>query len=220
LPNDLGKKAEAKNIVGGIGSGGWYRFNRKTTDECQSINVRYLHRNGLLQSRYSFSLRWSWAGRQTGSIGGVTHVNDRVTFFYRHRRGMGDDWEDVKETVPLEWQACNFGGQRPWFICPGAGCGRRVAVLYRPGKYFLCRHCYDLTYQSQQDNKMYRAVHRAQDIRRRLGASANRMEPFPEKPKGMHRRTYERLWREHYEAEMEQLVGMREGLDKVEKKVG
>ena len=52
------KKAEAKNIVGGIGSGGWYRFNKKTTDECQSIDVRYLHRNGLLRSRYSFSLRW------------------------------------------------------------------------------------------------------------------------------------------------------------------
>jgi hypothetical protein len=95
-----------------------------------------------------------------------------------------------------------------------------VAVLYGPGKYFLCRHCYDLTYQSQQDNKMYRAVHRAQDIRRRLGASANRMEPFPEKPKGMHWRTYERFWWEHHEAEMEQLVGMGEWIDKVEKKVG
>ncbi len=67
---------------------------------------------------------------------------------------------------------------------------------------------------------MYRAVHRAQDIRRRLGASANRMEPFPEKPKGMHWRTYERFWWEHHKAEMEQLVGMGEWIDKLEKKVG
>jgi hypothetical protein len=46
------------------------------------------------------------------------------------------------------------------------------------------------------------------------------MEPFPEKPKGMHWKTYERLWREHHEAEMEQLVGMRKWLDKLEEKVG
>jgi hypothetical protein len=46
--------------------------------------------------------------------------------------------------VPLEWTACNFGGERPWFICPGAGCSRRVAVLHAAGKHFLCRHCYDL----------------------------------------------------------------------------
>jgi hypothetical protein len=127
--------------------------------------------------------------------------------------------EDVKETVPLDWAPCNLGGERPWFICPRAGCGRRVAVLYGPGRYFLCRYCYDLAYQSQWDNKMYRALHRAQDIRRQLGGSANMMEPFPEKPKGMHSRTYERLWWEHYEAEMEHLAGMREWLDKMEQKV-
>jgi hypothetical protein len=72
--------------------------------------------------------------------------------------------------------------------------------LYGPGRYFLYRHCYDLSYQSQRDNVMYRALHKAQSIRERLGGSANMTEPFPEKPKGMHWRTYERLWREHYEA--------------------
>jgi hypothetical protein len=45
-------------------------------------------------------------------------------------------------------------------------------------------------------------------------------KPFPEKPKGMHWRTYERLWCKHHEADMEQLAGMREWLDRLEKKVG
>jgi hypothetical protein len=64
------------------------------------------------------------------------------------------------------------------------------------------------------------ALHRAQSVRERLGRSANMMEPFPEKPKGMHWKTYERLWWEHHEAEMEQLIGMREWLARLEMKVG
>jgi hypothetical protein len=207
--------------VGGVGSGNWYRFNKKTTtDECQTIDVRHLHRNGLLQPGHSFSLRWSWAGRQTGSIGGVSHDDDRVTFFYRHRSaGSGGDWEDVRETVALEWTACNFGGERPWFHCPGAGCGRRVAVLYGPGRYFLCRHCYDLRYESQREDKTLRALRRAQKIRERLGGSANMLEPFPEKPKGMHLKTYMRMFWEHHEAEMEHLAGTREWLNKLERQM-
>ena len=38
-------------------------------------------------------------------------------------------------------------------------------------------------------------------------------EAFSEKPKGMHWKTYERLFWEHHEAEMEQLAVMREWLD-------
>ncbi len=210
--------------MGGEGSGNWYRFDKKTTTgECHSVDVRYLHIEGLLTPGRWFSLRWSRGGRETASIRGAVIGDEKpegVILTYRHRNGPGGEWEDVREPVPLEWTACNFGGERPWFICPGAGCGRRVAVLYGPGRYFLCRHCYDLAYQSQRDNAMDRALHKAQSIRERLGGSANMMEPFPEKQKGMHWKTYERLWQEHHEAEMEQFAGMREWLDKLEKKVG
>jgi hypothetical protein len=210
--------------MGGVGSGNWYRFDKKaTTGECQSVDVRYLNRHGLLKPEGWFSLRWSRAGRETGSIRGVVEGSDRperVLLHYRHRSGPGDAWEDVHEPISLDWTACNFGGQRPWFVCPGAGCGRRVALLYGLGRYFLCRHCYDLAYESQRENEMTRALRQAQAIRERLGGSANMTKPFPEKPKGMHWSTYERLWWEHHEAEMEQLAGMREWLDKFEKKVG
>jgi hypothetical protein len=210
--------------MGGVGSGNWYRFDKKTTTgECHSVDVRYLHREGLLTPGRRFSLRWSRAERETGSIRGVvdgTEPPERVILTYRHRRSPSGEWEDVREPVRLSWTACNFGGKRPWFICPGAGCGRRVALLYGSGKYFLCRHCYDLVYQSQRENEMHRALRKAQSIRERLGGSANMTKPFPEKPKGMHHETYWQLREEHDEAEMAQLVAMREWLDKLEKKVG
>jgi hypothetical protein len=59
-------------------------------------------------------------------------------------------------------------------------------------------------------------LRRAQKIRQRQHDGA-----FPERPKGMHHdNTYLRLWWEHREADMEQLVGMQEWLDKLEKQVG
>jgi len=187
------------------------------------VDVRYLHREGLLKPGSWFSLRWSRAGRETGSIRATVMGHEKpeqVILTYRHRSGPSGEWKEVREPVVLTWTVCNFGGERPWFVCPGAACGRRVAVLYGPGKYFLCRHCYDLCYESQREDKMHSALRRAQKIREGLGGSANMMKPFPEKPKGMHWRTYERLWWEHHEAEAEQLAGMREWLEKFEKKVG
>jgi hypothetical protein len=212
--------------MGGVGSGNWYRFDKKTTTgECHGVDVRYLNRHGLLKPGGGFSLRWSRGERETGSIGGSVegHLRlrpERVILSYRYRSGQRSEWEDVQEPVSLDWSACNFGGERPWFVCPGAGCGRRVTVLYGPGRYFLCRHCYELVYESQRVSSMDRALRKAQAVRERLGASANMMAPFPEKPKGMHWRTYWRLREEHDEVEMEQLAGMREWLDKLERKVG
>jgi hypothetical protein len=210
--------------MGGEGSGNWYRSDKKTTTgECQRVDVRYLHREDLLKPGRWFSLRWSRANRETGSIRGVVigdEKPEKVILTYRHRSGPSGEWEDVREPVELAWTACNFGGERPWFICPGAGCGRGVALLYGPRRYFLCRHCYELVYESQREDKMYRALRRAQKIRKHLGGSANMMEPFPEKPKGMHLETYMSMFWECHEAEMEQLAEMREWLDKFEKKVG
>jgi len=206
--------------MGGLGSGNWYRFDKKTTtDECHSLDVRDLYRDGLLKPGSWFSSRWLRGDRETGSIRGFVY-SDRVILLYSHRSGLGADWEDVQESVGLEWTPCNFGGERPWFVCPGVRCGRRVAILYGPGKYFLCRHCYDLRYESQREDKKDRALRRAQKITQRLGGSANMTEPFPEKPKGMHHDTYMRLCWKHHEAEMEYLAGMRELLDKLERRVG
>jgi hypothetical protein len=76
----------------------------------------------------------------------------------------------------------------------GRPCGRRVAKLYlRDAAVFACRQCCGLAYASQQEIPRRRAISRAQKARMRLGGSANLLEPFPKKPRGMHRWTYYRL---------------------------
>lgn len=210
--------------LGGIGSGNTYQPRKKrTTDECNSVDVRTLYRKGHLKPGHRFSLSWSRGERETGSIGGVVHGDQtrnrpsQVVLIYRHRVN-GDEWENTREQVEITWTACNFGGERPWFVCPsvvnGVSCGRKVAVLYGLERYFLCRHCYDLNYESQRKDSSHRALHRAQQIRRRLGGSANMTLPFPERPKGMHHKTYIRLWYEHEIAYGAYARSMREHIDK------
>src|SRR5215204_2687172 len=103
----ISAKSRGEKIMGGVGSGNWYRFDKKTTsDECHSVDVCYLHREGLLKSGRWFSLRWSRAGRETSSIRVTVEGIDRperVQLFYRHRSGPGGGWEDVQEPVPLSW---------------------------------------------------------------------------------------------------------------------
>ena len=84
--------------------------------------------------------------------------------------------------------ACRFGGTRPYFICPGVvngiACGRRVAKLYGPGRYFLCRHCYRLAHASQSEDNMDRTLRRANKIRQRLGGDPGMDAAFPAEAEG------------------------------------
>jgi hypothetical protein len=209
--------------LGGIGSGSWYRFGTKTTvEECCSLDVGVLNRNGLLKPGCSFTASWFGAGREVSSIAGVVlgkQHPELVMLLYTHGRAANAEGERVCEVVELGWTPCNFGGERPWFLCPGIRCGRRVAVLHAAGRYFLCRNCYGLSYESQREDRARRALRRAQKIRERLGGSANMLEPFPKKPKGMHWRTYEQLVLEHDGAAMAQLAGRSEWLEKLERRL-
>ena len=52
-------------------------------------------------------------------------------------RWPGQEWQDIDERIGLSFSSCHYGGQRAWFVCPMAECGRAVAVLYLSGLRFL-----------------------------------------------------------------------------------
>lgn len=181
--------------MGGIGSGRRYQGGKETTSDMQALDIRRLQGDGLLTPGQAFGWHWTVNGKEVASIQMHTEV-DRVILNYRSRSNEGD-WQPMEYPVPLEWTNCNSGGRRAWFLCPARGCGRRVAILYG-GVIFACRQCNRLVYPSQRESADDRALRKAQNIRKRLGGTANMTEPFPPKPKGMHWRTFEHLAWQHY----------------------
>ena len=71
-------------------------------------------------------------------------------------------------------------------------CQSRCRILYG-GAYFRCRRCHRLKYESQYESGYSRAADQAHALRKRLGQVASLDEPFPDRPKGMHWKTYKRL---------------------------
>jgi hypothetical protein len=136
---------------------------------------------------------------------------------FRSQRGQDNEWKSVEQRVPITWTACHLGGRRPWFVCPSNsnGCGRRVALLYGVGELFACRRCYGLAYASQQEALHHRGLEKAQKIRMRLGGSPNMLDAFPDKPKGLHWRTYDRLRRAHDMAQQCSMIGLTQFIDRV-----
>ncbi len=122
--------------MGGIGSGRRRSESgrrKQTTDQLPALDVRHLKRCGMIHPD-----------------------QERADFLWRFRRRAGatspgpERAYEVVARLRLAWTPCNYGGSRPWFLCPGAGCGRRAAILYGPASPPLCRLCLGLAYASQR----------------------------------------------------------------------
>ena len=176
--------------MGGVGSGLWCRWSkRKTIEECHRIDARYLYKNDLLSPGMSGSLSWTSRGEPSGSISYRSH-DGWLELNYVFTVG-DEESEQIAEQIPVEWTSCTYGGQRPWFRCPG--CYRRVVVLARQGRLFRCRKCHGIPYGSQTEVKVDRLIRKARNIRASLAASDDLQEPIWKKPKGMHQKTFDRL---------------------------
>ena len=176
--------------MGGHGSGlALGETARGTTEAAKRIEVSYLYRRGMLEPGARSSLRWTLRGRPTGDIR-LRAETDALVLGYRY----GD--EPLSYRVELERTPCHFGGSRTWLRCPAAGCGRRVGILYG-GRVFVCRTCADLAYPSTREGTMDLHARRADRIRARLGWTPGVFNGPGARPKGMHERTYWRLFAEY-----------------------
>jgi hypothetical protein len=180
--------------MGGMNSGRRYQGGKDVTTDYRALDVSIFQRDGVLVAGRSFTTNWTSNGETVASIQVRTEA-DRVILDYRHQRG-GGEWKSQNYPVRIEWTVCNYGGKRAWFLCPAAGCGKRVAILYCGG-IFACRHCYRLAYPSQRENAGDRATRQADKLRNKLGWEPGILNGNGWKPKWMRWRTFEKLCARH-----------------------
>ncbi len=148
---------------------------------------------GCLAPGYWGDWQWTRDGKRVAYIS-MQAKAEGLHLTYRMQEG-GGEWEDVAYTVPLIWSSCTKGGERPFFRCPGMrgdqACSRRVAKLYSGGRYFLCRHCYRLTYESRSEEPYDRHLRRANKLRQAMGGEPGTESLIPPRRKGQWARTYE-----------------------------
>ena len=186
--------------MGGYGSG--RPAERLTVEACLRLDVNQLRRQGYLRS--GVLSRWSWTreGEEIASL----EVLGSSGALYLHRIdqrranfGYGDG-RQIEHAISMAWTLCNYGGSRPWFLCPN--CHHRASKLYLPvgGRHFLCRRCYRLGYESRRESLEWRMRRKAAKLWRRLGRDPDN-ERIPPKPTGMHWRTYDKLVTDAWNAE-------------------
>ena len=92
--------------------------------------------------------------------------------------------------IRVMWTEPNYGGLRPWFLCPG--CRRYCDRLYVDELELKCRKCARLLYASQSMRPAETRIAKIIKIHERLGDPKAEFRT-PPRPSGMHRTTYTRL---------------------------
>jgi len=137
---------------------------------------------------FEHTLHW-----QGGSSIGIILYPDRLAVGYSAT--LEGEREKIYEAFHFDAVSNNYSGQRYYFLCPS--CGRRCRFLYFHQLHFKCRQCAQLNYRSQQVTKgPNEAAHRLNRfLQEKLGFD-RQLSPFelgqvlPERPKGMHGKTY------------------------------
>jgi len=182
-----------------------------TTDDALDLDVRLLRRAGDLGGDHKVVVRWT-RGESVNIVGVTVLGGEAALVFYRDERG-----EATTERIGIEWTFCNFGGERPWWTC--AHCGRRCAIVYAAGAGpFMCRLCANLTYTTAASDAYTRANYRIKKRRERLGWE--RGAPSPSKPKGMHWRTWDRLFDEFLVADRMESAALGTWMECMHREIG
>lgn len=149
---------------------GRYYFDKKdTTESSLKLDIRKLKEWEYLDCNRYGSMSWTsnWNDKKDSISFWIDTIgqNPYIKLNYSVTELATGEKESFDYKIDMTWTRCNYGGKRWWFICPltrnGVYCGKRVGTLFKPSgnKYFGCRHCYNLTYYSRNENRKGRLAY-------------------------------------------------------------
>lgn len=164
----------------GAGRPGW----RRKCEHMLRLDLRQLRKRGRVAAGQSYGWYWFRDEERIASIS-VRTAPDALLLDYRW---TPNSHEPIPITcrVQLTQTPCTLGGCRSWFVCPD--CGRLCLVLFgvsRRGN-FACRVCQRLAYASEAESAIDRCWRAQRKLESKLAEDGDR-------PKGMRRRTYDRI---------------------------
>lgn len=151
--------------MGGSGSG--RTGARAVVESGLFLSAYYLQREGYLRFPVLGSIGWKTDGREFANMSIETLWNSASEEVDRIRLRSRINGEPTEQTLCISWQQRKTG-PRAFVHCPR--CGRRYSKLYLPpgARYFACRRCYNLTYQSSNESRgigsLIRRAERGSDV--------------------------------------------------------
>jgi hypothetical protein len=143
--------------MGGQGSGRTSSpVSKRRVEAGLFLSIEALAEHGLLAGdteALTTVLTWLGPGKIPMASANVTVETDdtpgvRVIQMQYNVQVYGDSYS-IREPIELRAETIANGGHRWWFACPSCD-GRRGTLYLPPGeKYFACRRCHGLVYDSQ-----------------------------------------------------------------------
>ncbi len=186
--------------------GRWSYSGKTEADDLQKIGASFLKKHGYFEGRCFGTVTWThnWSESKSSVWIMVSTINNEnyLRIRYTQTDNSSGEKKDFDYKIQLATTPCYLGGKRYWFICPwyvsGVYCGKRVGVLYKGGDYFACRHCYNLTYNSKNQNKYhYHPFFSVLDINQKIEELKEKIKiPYYQGRSTKKQRRLERLYKE------------------------
>lgn len=142
-------------------------MSKTRKEDCRTVSIYDFKKWDRLNNFGSGIITWtSSSSGNKNSISYIIQIGDddadsylKLTYIITDR--WTDEKYDIEQKYPIVSLPCHYGGKRYFFKCSllknGIYCGKKVAKLYLGAgiKYFGCRHCYDLTYESRFNDYSY-----------------------------------------------------------------
>jgi len=166
-------------------------MTRAVAEQSHALSIFWLKKHGYLPidgGSSSTIIKWTGLGNESSvwltlfinrQGNGWNFTNEEIKkyeikkqnyirLYYTHTDRSSGERSEMDYIIELVTTPCNYGGVRYWFICPlsknGQYCGKRIGVIYMIGKWFGCRHCGNIAYQSQFESEKYKGFVSIPDI--------------------------------------------------------